>query len=71
MTYEMILTDFNMPIMNGVEATFQIRNHLSQLNIDIQNQPIIVGVTGHVQEEYKIEGIKSGMNEIYGKPFSV
>ena len=71
MTYDLILTDFQMPIMNGVEATFQIRNHLSQLDIDLEDQPKIVGITGHVQEKYKNEGTKAGMNEIYGKPFCV
>ena len=54
--------DFNMPILNGIEMAKKIRKlkHIKQ--------PIIIGVTGHVQATYKSEGLKAGMDEIYSKP---
>ena len=30
MSYDLILTDFNMPIMNGVESTIKIRKYLNE-----------------------------------------
>ena len=69
MSYKFIFTDFNMPVMNGIESTIAIRNHLTEvLHIPIETQPKIVGITGHVLGVYKDQGIKAGMNEILGKP---
>ena len=28
MSYKLIFTDFNMPVMNGIEATIQMRKYL-------------------------------------------
>jgi len=28
-----------------------------------------VGVTGHVQEEFRLEGLAAGMDLVYSKPF--
>lgn len=61
-SYQIIFTDFNMPVLNGIEMTKRIRKLK-----DIK-QPIIIGITGHVQETYKSEGLKAGMDEIYSKP---
>ena len=33
MTYGMIFTDFSMPILDGIDATKQIRNYLNDQNI--------------------------------------
>ena len=48
--YALIITDFNMPEMDGIEATRLIRNFLSSQKVAIENQPIIIGATGHVEE---------------------
>lgn len=45
--YKLIFTDFNMPIMNGLEATAKIREI-----VEDQHQPIIVGVTGYASSKY-------------------
>ena len=58
--------DFSMPILNGIEATKEIRKFI---NCNNYLQPIIVGVTGHVQESFKKEGLDAGMDKIYPKPF--
>jgi CheY-like chemotaxis protein len=49
MRYSIIFTDFSMPVMDGIEATTKIRAYLKHKN----EKPIIIGVTGHVQEEFK------------------
>ena len=64
----MIFTDFNMPILDGIEATEKIRTYLNQKDIPRENQPVIVGITGHVFDEYMAAGIKAGMDDIYSKP---
>ena len=42
--------DFDMPEMNGPEATKMIRDFLYNENIE---QPIIAAVTGHSDERHK------------------
>ena len=64
--------DFSMPVMNGIDATTAIRNHLTEkMFISPYNQPTIIGVTGHVQESFKNEGLNAGMDKVYGKPFYI
>ena len=47
-SYSIILTDFNMPVMNGIESTRRIREYFDNNLIKREDQPIIIGVTGHV-----------------------
>ena len=69
MSYKVIFTDFNMPIMNGIESTRLIRHHFSNvLKMRSYDQPFIIGVTGHALDLYKEEGIKAGMDEVMSKP---
>ena len=69
MSYQLIFTDFNMPVMNGIEATFKMRKYLQEIRgLERQQQPKIVGVTGHILESFKNEGREAGMDEILGKP---
>ena len=41
--------DFNMPVMNGYDASIGIRNFLRMRGV---YQPMIVACTGHTEEEY-------------------
>lgn len=45
-TYDLILMDCNMPIMDGYESCDKIRMYLKQKDLD---QPIILAVTGHTE----------------------
>jgi CheY-like chemotaxis protein len=48
-SYGLILMDCSMPIMDGFEATDNIRNLLRKDNI---LQPMIIACTGHTEDEY-------------------
>jgi CheY-like chemotaxis protein len=54
-----------MPIMDGYEATHKIRQYLFDLGIQ---QPMIVAITGHVEEQYVERAISCGMNQVLSKP---
>ena len=43
--YSLILTDFSMPMMDGIEATSKIVAFLSSINAP--RHPTIIGLTGH------------------------
>ena len=62
--YDLILMDLQMPIMDGIEATNQIRQ---QKNIN-QNIPIIA-LTASAMTEQKKQAVEVGMNEFVTKPF--
>ena len=59
-----------MPVLNGIESTKQMRHFLdSQMNLPRSSQPVIIGVTGHTNQEYRDQGAQSGMDEVHSKPF--
>lgn len=66
-TYDVILMDENMPIMNGIEATKKIR----QIERDnaLREVPIIA-VTANAFKEDKIRFFEAGMNDFIPKPYS-
>ena len=66
--YQVIFTDFNMPLLDGIEATEKIREFLHEKGVVREMQPIVVGITGHVLDQYMTAGTKAGMDEIYSKP---
>lgn len=65
--YQMILMDIQMPIMNGYEATRQIRGLKRN---DIQNMPIIA-MTANAFSEDVAKAIKAGMNHHLAKPIDI
>ena len=60
-----------MPFMDGYESTHNIRKLLTSMDIETFRQPIILGVTGHVEKEYVAKAIESGMNRVYSKPLHI
>lgn len=59
---DLILMDFNMPIMDGIEATIQIRA-IAELH-DIP----IIGVTSNTDEQIHQRAKTAGMNDVVVKP---
>lgn len=39
------------------------------MKLERKDQPIVIGVTGHVEKEFVTQGIEAGMNEVKSKPF--
>lgn len=65
--YQVILMDVQMPVMNGYEATKEIRRMENQ---DLASIPIIA-MTANAFEEDKQEALKSGMNGHIAKPIDI
>ncbi len=65
--YDAILMDVQMPIMNGYEATQNIRNLPRK---DVRTLPIIA-MTANALEEDKEAALKNGMNAHLAKPIDV
>jgi signal transduction histidine kinase len=64
--YDLILTDIQMPVMNGVDLTIAIRLHADALKSNIP----ILGVTASVLPDDQQEYLVAGMNDLVFKPFS-
>jgi CheY-like chemotaxis protein len=65
-TYDLVLTDINMPVMDGIKLTRQIRSHPDP---KIQKLPVVV-LTGSNLKEAS-ERIKDvGVTDCLLKPFS-
>jgi PAS domain S-box-containing protein len=60
--FDVILMDVQMPVMNGLEATREIRK------IDGNDQIIIIGLSANVFEEDQKKALESGMNDYLTKP---
>lgn len=61
--YQLILMDLSMPVMNGFDATREIRKS----ETSNQNSPI-VGLTAHVSTDVKEDCLNAGMDDFIAKP---
>jgi PAS domain S-box-containing protein len=61
--YDVILMDVQMPVMDGIATTQEIRNKLKS------NIPVI-GCSAHSLNSEKIKCVESGMNDYITKPYS-
>ena len=66
-TYGIIFMDCSMPIMNGFESTYKIRQYIKGKSTEI-SQPLIVALTGHVEPEYIDQAFSYQMDEVISKP---
>ena len=66
-SYDLVLMDVQMPVMNGLEATAQIRNPQSA----IRNHRIpIIAMTAHAMQGDRERCLEAGMNDYVTKPVS-
>jgi signal transduction histidine kinase/CheY-like chemotaxis protein len=63
-TYDLVLMDMQMPVMDGIEAAQVIRAR----NI---KQPVIIALTANTLKGDREECIAAGMNDYIGKPVKV
>lgn len=63
-TVRLVLTDWNMPVMNGLDLLKQLRQdrELSSL--------IVIMVTTETESEYMVAALEAGANEYVMKPFT-
>jgi PAS domain S-box-containing protein len=64
--YQMILMDLQMPVMDGYEATRQIRKLDSAYAKGIK----IIALTASVQSDIQCKSKEAGMDDYLGKPFN-
>ncbi len=64
--YDVVLMDVQMPIMDGFEATQQIRQYSSS-----PITPWIIAMTAHAMQGDKEKCLRSGMNDYIGKPVRI
>ncbi len=65
--YDLILMDIQMPIMNGLEATGEIRKYEKQMETD---RPVpIVAITAFAFEHDKQNCLDAGMDDYLTKPY--
>jgi signal transduction histidine kinase/BarA-like signal transduction histidine kinase len=65
-SYDLILMDMEMPFMDGIEATKNIRRLLPE-----SEQPIIIAVTANAFIEDRERCINAGMDDFLTKPISL
>jgi two-component system, sensor histidine kinase and response regulator len=65
-TYDMILMDIQMPVMDGLSATIAIRKYEKENNIPGIK---IIAITAYVMERDRKMCLNAGMDEYLSKPF--
>ena len=61
--YDLVITDFNMPEMNGPELIVKIRNTYSR------NELPIIGISSTGSGTISVQLLKSGANDFISRPF--
>lgn len=60
--FDLVLMDLNMPVMDGIAATAEIRKHRTKDELPV------VALTAHVSSEEKERCLRIGMNDYLSKP---
>jgi len=61
---KLILTDYNMPVIDGFELTKQVREEYSKVELSI------IGITANTDEMISSKFLKIGANDFINKPFT-
>lgn len=67
-SFDLILMDINMPVMNGIDATQLIKDH--EKRTGVAHTPI-VALTSHDQEGEREAILAQGLDEHLGKPLKL
>jgi signal transduction histidine kinase/ActR/RegA family two-component response regulator len=63
--YDLLITDIQMPVMDGMQLTREVRKHPEKTK---SGMPIL-GFTGSATSESKKQYVSMGMNDVLQKPF--
>jgi CheY-like chemotaxis protein len=65
----LVLMDWEMPVMNGLEAV----THIRQMESDgmLKGRVPVIGVTANVREQQVRTAMEAGMDDVVGKPFRI
>lgn len=66
--YDLILMDWEMPVLDGISATHKIRNWEDEYNIA---QTAVVALTAHALKGYEKNALSAGMQGFLTKPLSI
>jgi CheY-like chemotaxis protein len=66
--YDLILMDIQMPLMNGIEASQEIRQIENQ--IASENPVVIIAVTAFAMEHDRNNCLAAGMDDYLTKPYA-
>lgn len=65
--FDVILMDFDMPVMNGIDATIAIKKNASSSSC----VPMIIFLTAHALQEYRDRAKEAGGDGFMSKPFKM
>ncbi len=63
-SFDFLVTDWNMPVMNGLELVYNVR-----ADPNLKTLPILM-VTAEAEKDKIVEAVKAGVNNYIVKPFS-
>ena len=63
-TISLVITDYNMPVMDGLELTYEIRKEFSKTDL------CIIAISSNGDDEVNALFLKQGANDYITKPFS-
>ena len=66
-SYSLIFMDLSMPIMDGYEATMELR----ELHKNSQVQPKVIAVSGHIDSQYIEKAWRYDLDEFVYKPIKL
>ena len=61
--FSLVLTDYNMPVMNGLELTIELRKEYNK------NELGIIAISSNEDDEINAIFLKEGANDYIKKPF--
>ncbi|MGV8092333.1 MAG: response regulator [Mangrovibacterium sp.] len=67
--FDVILMDIMMPVMDGLDATLQIREY--EIQNHIEKQTPIIALTANTMDNDREKCLSYGMNEFMAKPFDM
>jgi CheY-like chemotaxis protein len=68
--YHVIFMDLQMPVMDGIESTHQIRND-HEYKSQVLTQPYIIALTANAMEGDKKKCVTAGMDDYLSKPLNM